>query len=58
MLRQCLLFVAATALAVCAALVDGSTAVVAGFSRMAVVLLLFVPVLNASAKILRGPPPI
>ncbi len=58
MLRQCLFFVAATALAVCAALVDGSTAIVAGFSRMTVALLLFVPVLNASVNILRGPPPI
>ena len=58
MLRQFLLFVAATALTGCAAGVDGSTAIIAGFGRMALVLFLLVPVFSASANILRGPPPI
>ncbi len=58
MLRQFLLFIAAAAVTACAAIVDGSTAMIAGFSRLALVLLLLLPVLNAGANILRGPPPI
>jgi hypothetical protein len=58
MFRQCLLFVAAAAIAAGAAFVEGSTAIVGGFSRLVFALLLFLPVVAANANILRGPPPI
>ncbi len=58
MLRQCQLFVAAAALAACAAFAEGSTAIIGGLGRVVFALLLFLPLVAANANILRGPPPI